>query len=143
MIAVGAPASWVTAHVGATGIVKERMDVMKGMAEAMKVMGAMVKGEAPFEPAVIADKAGYLAEHANRIPEMTPEGSNDHPSEALPAIWQSWDDYVADADELAIEGAKLVEIATNGADEAAMKAQYLKVGKTCGTCHDRFRKPKG
>ena len=76
------------------------------------------------------------------IPDMTPEGSNDHPSEALPIIWQEWDGYVAGAEKLAEESAKLIEAANHGADEAAARAQYAKVGKTCGTCHDRYRKPK-
>lgn len=135
-------ASLVSAHSGATGITKERMDLMKGMADSMKTMGAMFKGEVMFDSAVVAEKAGFLAEHAPMIPEMTPEGSNDHPSEALPVIWEAWDDYVADAKAMAEEGQKLAEIANNGADQAAAREQYVKLGKTCGTCHDRFRKPK-
>ncbi len=141
-LTIEATSSWVWAHSGATGITKERMDLMKGMASSMKVMGAMFKGETAFDPAVVAEKAGLLAEHATKIPEMTPEGSNDHPSEALPVIWQAGDDYVADAETMADEGRKLVEIATNGAEQAVAREQYVKLGKTCGTCHDRFRKPK-
>jgi len=142
VLALGGASSWGFAHSGAQGMVKERMDLMKGMAASMKVMGAMFKGETAFDPAVVVEKAGFLAEHAPMIPNMTPKGSNDHPSEALPAIWQAWDNYVADADALAEEGLRLVEIVNNGADQAAARAQYVKLGKTCGTCHDRFRKPK-
>ena len=142
VLAVGGAASWGFAHSGAEGVVKERMDLMKRMADSMKVMGAMFKGETAFDPAVVAEKASFLAKHAPMIPDMTPEGSNDHPSEALPVIWQAWDDYVADADALAKEGGRLVEIADNSADHPAAREQYIKLGKTCGTCHDRFRKPK-
>lgn len=138
---IGATAH-VFAHSGAKGIVKERMELMKGMGDAMKVMGAMFKGEAPFEPSVVAEKAAYLADHAKHIPDMTPEGTNDHPSEALPVIWLEWDDYVADADKLAEAGKKLVDIAGNGADLEATRAAFIGVSKTCGSCHDRFRKPK-
>ena len=28
------------------------------------------------------------------------------------------------------------------ADEAATRAQYVKVGKPCSACHDKYRKPK-
>ncbi len=135
-------ASLVNAHGGAKGVVKERMDLMKGMADAMKVMGPMFKGEAPFQPEIVAEKAAYLAEHADKIPHLTPEGSNEHPSEALPAIWQDWDRYVAEATLLGEEGAKLVAIAKNGADLDETRAQFVRVSKTCGTCHDDFRKPK-
>ena len=115
---------------------------MKGLAESMKSMGAMFKGTSAFDPVVLVEKAGYLAEHAKMIAEMTPEGSNDRTSEALPAIWEAWEDYVADADALVEEGEKLVEIANEGADQAAAREQYIEIGKTCGACHDRFRKPK-
>jgi len=141
-VAVVGGASLVNAHGGAKGVVKERMDLMKSMANAMKVMGPMFKGEAPFQPEIVAEKAAYLAEHADKIPHLTPEGSNEHPSEALPAIWQDWDRYVTEAALLGEEGAKLVAIAKNGTDLDETRAQFVKVSKTCGTCHDDFRKPK-
>jgi cytochrome c556 len=141
-VAIGGASSLCLAHSGASGVVKERMDLMKDMADSMKAMGAMFKGETAFDPAMVAKQAGFLADHAPMIPDMTPEGSNDHPSEALPAIWQAWDDYVTDSEALAAESAKLVDIVNNGADQAAARDQFLKLSKTCGTCHDRFRKPK-
>lgn len=142
VVAVGGTTSLVYAHSGAKGIVKERMEMMKGIGDAMKTMGAMLKDEAPFEPAIIAEQAAYLTEHARKIPDMTPEGSNDHPSEALAIIWLEWDDYVTSANKLADEGEKLVDVASNGADLTETRAQFINVSKTCGTCHDRFRKPK-
>ena len=141
-LALGTGTSLVNAHGGAKGIVKERMDLMKDMADAMKVMGPMFKGEAPFQPEIVAEKAAYLAEHAEKIPHLTPEGSNEHPSEALPIIWQDWERYVAGAKSMAEEGAKLVAVAENGADLDETRVQFVKVSKTCGTCHDDFRKPK-
>jgi len=141
-LAVAGTAPLVYAHSGATGVMKERMEMMKGMGDAMKTMGAMFKGQADYDPAVIAEKAAYLADHANDIPELTPEDSNDHPSEALPIIWQEWDGYVESSELLATEGAKLVDIANNGAEERAAKIQFAKVSKTCGTCHEKYRKPK-
>ena len=145
MLAIAAVSAvpWVIAHEGATRVTKERMDLMKGMADSMKIMGAMFKGEAVFDPAVIAEQAGFLAEHASQIPTTTPEGSYQHPSEALPVIWQAWDDYVADANALKDESTKLEAIANNGADQTSARDQFAKLSKTCGACHDRFRKPKG
>jgi cytochrome c556 len=141
-LAATGTASLVQAHSGATGVVKERMDMMKGMGDAMKAMGPMFKGEAPFDAALVAEKAAHLAEHARKIPEMTPEGSIEHPSEALPIIWEDWDGNVESAEKLAEEGAELHEVASNGADQAAAREKFLDVSKTCGGCHDKFRKPK-
>jgi cytochrome c556 len=140
-LALAGGSTLVYAHSGAHGVMKERMELMKGMGDAMKTMGAMFKGQAPYDPAVLAEKAAYLADHANKIPDLTPEGSNEHPSEALPIIWQEWDGYVESADLLAAEGGKLVDIASNGAEERAAKIQFAKVSKTCGTCHEKYRKP--
>ncbi len=89
--------SWVLARSGATGVTKERMDLMKDMADAMKAMGMIFKGEAPFTPATVAKEAGFLADHAMMIPNLTPPGSGDHPSEMLPIVWRAWDDYVQSA----------------------------------------------
>ncbi len=136
------PGSVVQAHDGAMGVTKERMDIMKGMADAMKAMGLMLKGEAPFDPEIIATSAGYLVKNARTIPDLTPKGSNALPSEALDAIWQDWDRYVDSANQLADEGAKLVEISENGHDLDTVRAQFAKLGRTCGSCHDAFRKPK-
>ncbi|MGI9508790.1 MAG: c-type cytochrome [Geminicoccaceae bacterium] len=142
LVGVGGATSLVLAHSGATGVTKDRMDLMQDMADAMKIMGAMFKGETPFAPAIVAEKANLLADHAKTIPDMTPEGSNNHPSEALPIIWQDWGDYVQSAEGLAEASAELVVIANDGADETEARVQYVKLGKACGTCHDRFRTPK-
>ncbi len=141
-VAVGGTTSLVYAHSGAMGVMKERMEMMKGMGDAMKTMGAMFKGQADYDPAIVAEKAAYLADHASKIPDLTPEGSGEDPSEALPIIWQEWDGYVESSELLATEGAKLVDIANNGAEERAAKVQFAKVSKTCGTCHEKYRKPK-
>jgi cytochrome c556 len=132
----------VLAHSGAKGIVKERMDMMKGMADAMKGMSAMFKGETRYDPALVLEHANTLAKQARMIPEMTPAGSDDHPSEALPVIWQRWAEYEASATTLAEDSAGLAEIAENGLDETKAREQFVKLGKSCGTCHDQFRKPK-
>lgn len=47
MIALGMLFSALNAnaHTGATGVVKQRMDAMSGMADAMKSMASVVKGK--------------------------------------------------------------------------------------------------
>ncbi len=141
-VAIGATASLAYAHGGAHGVMKERMDLMKGMGDAMKAMGAMFKQQAPYQADVVAENAALLAEHAPKIPDLTPDGSNEKPSEALPIIWEDWDTFVEQTNQLEVESSKLAEIAGNGGDERQAKMQFAKVSKTCGTCHERFRKPK-
>ena len=79
-------ATLALAHEGATGVVKERMDLMKGQQEDMKLLGDMAKGKVPFESAKAAAAARDLNTTAKKIADLFPEGSNGHPSDALPAI---------------------------------------------------------
>ena len=76
-----------TAHLGAVGVVKERMDLMEALGRASKALAAMAKGEAPFDPEAAAAHARTVREAAPRIIGLFPEGSAGEPSEALPTIW--------------------------------------------------------
>jgi cytochrome c556 len=128
------------AHSGASGIVKDRMELMKGIAEQMKQIGAMMKGEAAFDAATVRLAADTVAAHADDMPELFPEGSTDAPSEALPSIWQDWDAFSGLAAELE-ENAGLLSEATAGATGVDdIRAHFASMGRTCSACHEDFRK---
>ena len=80
----------VFAHSGATGIVKERMDLMKSIADQMKTVGKMIKGEEEFDVNRVVIAAGAIEAYAKLVPDLFPDGPVEAPSEALPAIWQDW-----------------------------------------------------
>jgi cytochrome c556 len=85
------------AHEGAKGVVKERMDLMKGQQKQMKLIGDMAKGKKKLDAAKAADAARDLGATTKKIPELFPEGSNGHPSEALDAVWKEWGRFKGDA----------------------------------------------
>ena len=93
------------AHEGATGVVKERMDLMETQKDAIKLIGDMAKGNTPFDAAKAAEAARDISLTAKKIPELFPEGSGGekNKSDALPAVWEKWDRFTANADDL--EGA--------------------------------------
>ena len=125
------------AHTGATGIVKERMDVMKDVGAAMKELGAMVKGEASFDAATVTRRAGDLKAHAASMPALFPEGSIHGPSEALPSIWEDFAGFSRIASDLESAADALSSVT----DAAALPAALGAAGKTCKACHSDFRKP--
>ena len=88
------------AEKGATGVVKERMDLMETQKDAMKVIGAMAKGEAPFDSAKAGAAATEIKSTAAEIVDLFPEGTVGPPSEAKPEIWTQWDKFTADAEAL-------------------------------------------
>jgi cytochrome c556 len=132
----------VSAHDGATGIVKERMAAMKEMGDAMKVMGDIVKGKRPFEREAFVEGSRVVAKNSPQIPRLFPEGSGGGKSEALPRVWQEWQQFQALADRTAKEAEKLNELSSNGADSRTLRTQFMSVGKTCRSCHTDYRKKK-
>jgi cytochrome c556 len=129
----------VTGHQGATGVVKERMDMMAGIGEDMKGIKAMIQGERPFEAQVFTSHAESIRLAAPRIKNVFPLGSLEHPSEALPRIWEDWDRFTALVDQLTTESERLRDLAESQ-DRRVVVRQFARVGKTCRGCHTDFRK---
>ena len=130
------------AHSGATGIVKQRMELMKSIADQMKTIGKMIKGEEDFDAEQVAKAAEMIVNHAEKVPEMFPEGSNEAPSEALPAIWQDWEAFLQLSADMKQHASDLLAAAANAADVNGIRPQFAAVGKTCSACHEDFRLKK-
>jgi cytochrome c556 len=129
------------AHEGATGVVKERMDLMKQQKKHMKAIGEMAKGKTPFDAAKAEAAARELEATAKKIHELFPEGSGGHPSEAKEAIWSNWDEFASDADALAAS-AEALATSLQGEDDPDWKAAFQKVTDACKSCHESFRAEK-
>jgi cytochrome c556 len=55
-------------------------------------------------------------------------------SEALPAIWQNWDDFVSKSEDL--------EFVLEGVDTSTLidlRGSLGNVGAACGSCHQKYR----
>ncbi len=130
------------AHTGATGIVKERMDAMSSIGDNMKVIGAMIKGEAAFDGKRVEAAARVIAGHAEEFPRLFPEGTNEKPSEALPAIWTDWDKFIGIATNLKKASIALAEAAPAASEVSDIRKPFLGVAGTCKACHADFRLKK-
>jgi cytochrome c556 len=114
-VAISAVGLAALAHSGATGVMKERMDAMGEMGDAMKRLTPMMRGQTAYDPDVVRNAADTMIGHAGtQMTELFPEGSNGAPSEALDAIWEDWEEFAALAEALrtSAEGMKLA--ANNG-----------------------------
>lgn len=131
--------TYAAAHEGATGVVKERMDLMKRQQRDVKLIGEMAKGKTAFDAAKAAEAARDIGATSAKIPDLFPEGSDGHPSEALPSIWQEWDRYKKSAEELKLAAAALEQALTRGQD---WKAAFQAVTDGCKSCHQDFRAKK-
>lgn len=129
------------AHEGATGVVKERMDLMKRQQRDMKLIGDMAKGKTPFDAAKAAEAARDVSITARKIHELFPEGSAGGHSEAKEAIWRDWDEFTSKAKELDLSAEALAV----SLDETAgndWRGALQKVTDACKACHKAFRAEK-
>lgn len=127
------------AHEGATGVVKERMDSMKSMAQSVKAIKSRI--EANRDAAGVAAEARKLAGAAPAIPSLFPAGSDHHPSMAKPEVWRRTDAFRSDA--TALEQASLALVAAaQSENRAAIKQQFAVVTHACSSCHTDFRQKK-
>jgi cytochrome c556 len=142
LVAAIAVSGIAVAHDGAMGIVKTRMEMMKDVGASMKLIGAMVKGEAAFDAAKVEEAANTIAKHAGHIPKIFPEGSLDKPTEALPVIWTRWDDFTRIGKEMETAAQALAEAAKTAGEAKDIVPQLGAVGQTCKSCHQDFRLAK-
>lgn len=145
-IMIIAGSSLAPAHQGATGIVKDRMDLMGQIKDAMKDLGQMVQGRTLYDAARMQARARDLAGHGgDAMTRLFPKDSIMGPSESLPAIWQDWDRFEATANDMRTRAEALAAtVAANpGPDGAAARAAaFAALGQTCKTCHADFRMKK-
>jgi cytochrome c556 len=133
----------VVAHEEDTDPKKEaieyRQSVMTIVGWNFRPMGAMVKGDRPFDAKAFAAHAKDLAAVASvDILPGFPEDSDGKGSKAKPEIWMKWDDFKEKLGNMQREVAKLGEVAAGG-DEGAMKKQFGATAKTCKACHDDYK----
>lgn len=159
LLAGGFAVAGASGDEGLTGVAHERHELMESLAEAIEPMAAMVRGMQPYD----ADRMRELAERiagagGDTLTSLFPEGSMDPAGEALPAIWENWERFAMLADNLTDAANAVVaaadtppappsagppDAAAGDSGEApAMDAgmALIKLGMSCGACHDDFRK---
>lgn len=114
--------------------VKARQAVMKEFGGAMQVIGGMAQGKMAFD----AEKAGMakaaMLEAAPKIPAVFETPATDPESEALPAIWENYDDFTARA--MTVNTA-IEELDTASLD--GLRAGMGALGGACGACHKLYK----
>lgn len=122
------------AHSGATGVVKERMDGMLALGQTIKDLSPMMRGQAELDEDAIRAGADVMISHAGeQMTRLFPEGSGGMPSEALPTVWEDWEEFAALAEQLEryAEGLKLS--ASNGRAADQNTQANTMMGDTSGS----------
>jgi cytochrome c556 len=120
-----------------------RRAVLRVIALNFGPLGAMAKGEIPFDVELFRTNAARMVTVSRMplldyFPDGTDQDAGDVKTRAMPEIWLDMENFENKLETMRQEVAKLAEVAQSG-DEAAMKAQVGATGKACKSCHDDFR----
>jgi cytochrome c556 len=104
----------------------------------MREDGGILRSAGELSGAEAVAAMTTLRDNYDHIPELFPEGSIVGDSEALPAIWERWEEFVAIADS-GVAAAEAGIAAAEAGDAAGYAAALQTLGGTCGQCHQQFR----
>ena len=139
VLAFGA-ASVATSSPEGTAAIEARHEAMESVGNAIGPLAAIAKGEAPFDAAVVEKNAGTIAEGLKKSATLFPEGSDKGDAEtwAKEEIWTDFADF-----ELKMQTARAQAEALQAVtEEAAFRPALGKLGNSCKSCHQTYRRPK-
>ena len=137
-LVVALAASAAFAHNGVTNpAVMARMHAMSAVSDQMKVLGMMVKHANVFDKEATRTAAAEIAKHAAATPVLFEAPEDDPKSEAKNAIWTSFDDFTAKANEMEKVATQLSQSIETFND---LSPAVIALGKTCEACHSVYRK---
>jgi cytochrome c556 len=115
--------------------VKAREELMDTIALNAKVLGDMAGGKSGFDAATAATAKAAIAAAAAQIPAKFEQPATDPVSEASPAIWTNWPDFVAKS-EVLLAGAEALDASSLEGVQAGMAV----LGGACKSCHSTYQK---
>ena len=120
-------------------VIKYRQSVYKVMLWNFAPMGAMVKGEKPYDKEVFARHALIVSQMSPLLMEGYAAGSDKGAdTKAKPEVWTKSADFKDKMDKMVAESKKLAAIAGTGSFEE-IKKQFGATGGSCKACHDEFK----
>lgn len=125
----------------AQGAVNTRKSVVRLFAFNMAPINAMARG-GEFDAAIVEQNARRIAVLAPMLPEAFAAMDTrefDLDTEALPVIWEEFEEFERRANNLAEAVTNLATVAASG-DQAETIRMAGSIGRTyCGGCHEMFR----
>jgi cytochrome c556 len=130
----------VGAVVAQQEVANQTQTTMKATGRAMGSLAPMVKGEKPYDQAVVNTALTQLEDTAKKLPAMFPESikglkiEGDYSSS--PKVWEDKAGFAAKIESFA----KVVtETKSKIKDLDSLKAAVPAIGKECSGCHETFR----
>jgi cytochrome c556 len=117
--------------------IEYRESVMTVMAAHFGRIGAVVKGETPYNKDEVAKNAAIVAMMSN-LPWQA-FGPGTEGGKSRPDVWSDSAKFKSAAEKLQVAAANL-NTATQSGDLESIKKAFGATGQTCKGCHDDFKK---
>ena len=108
------------------------------LASLLLIKAGIARGD---DVKTLALPAAAIASWGGAIPTMFPAGSDTADSDAMPNVWSDRAGFTAAAATMAGAARSLAALGKAG-DAPGFAAQFAVLGKACGDCHTRYRKPE-
>ncbi|WP_375262926.1 c-type cytochrome [Palleronia sp.] len=140
-VVLGTVATVALAQSNVPQEVRARQGLMQNFAFSLSTLGNMARGNIEYD-------AGLAQAAADRLVTLSsihqngywPDGTSAEEieaSRALPAIWESKDDFMSGFDDLHQAATAMAEVAGDG--QQAVGGQMRSLGQACGGCHEDYR----
>jgi len=117
-----------------------RKALMKANGQGAGALAKMLKGEAPFDPAVAKKAFASFEDAAAKMPNLFPDNSKiGGETAASPKIWENMADVKARFVKLGNDS-KAADASVKDLD--SLKAAFSQLGKNCNDCHELYRLKK-
>lgn len=136
VLAVGAGVTYAQFQTSEKAI-DYRQSVFTVMATHFGRIGAVAKGEAPYNKDDVAKNAAIVA-MMSTLPWQA-FGPGTEGGKAKPEVWSDNAKFKAAADKMQLAVANLNKAAQSG-DQESIKKAFGAAGATCKGCHDDFKK---
>ena len=113
----------------------ERHELMEGVRDAAKPVGAMLRGEADFNQDTVMESLRTFESAGAKFGSLFPEGSQG--GEAAPTIWDDREGF--DEALSKWQGATAAAIEANPGSLEELKEAAGPVFQSCKGCHDSYR----
>ena len=107
---------------------------MQNIRLEFSVLGRMSREKIEFDESLATSARLNLLRFAASTPAIFENDDLPINSEALPEIWENWDDFVSKSEDL--------EFALEGVDTSTLidlRDSLGNVGAACGSCHQKYR----
>ena len=112
----------------------ERSKLMQNIRLEFSVLARMSREKIEFDESLATSARLNLLKFAASTPAIFEDDDLPINSEALPAIWENWDDFVSKSEDL--------EFALEGIETSTLidlRGSLGNVGAACGSCHQKYR----